>query len=86
MVGHMLGSSVRKEDRVGALHVPVSVRDLSSVEVGSMIIIVNTILVLVGTWFLLVDRGRGMVIGRGWSVVGGVTNHPAGNTEDREEV
>ena len=52
MVGHMLGSSVRKEDRVGALHVPVRVRDLASIEVGSMIIIVNTILVLVRTWFL----------------------------------
>ena len=52
MVGHMLSSSVREEDRVGALHVPVSVRDLSSIEVGSMIIIVNTILVLVRTWFL----------------------------------
>merc|ERR1719411_2038121 len=52
MVGHMLGSSVRKEDRVGALHVPVSVRDLSSIEVGAVIIIVNTIFVLVGTWLL----------------------------------
>ena len=52
MVGHVLGSAVREQDRVGTLHVPVGVRDLSSIEVGSMIIIVNTILVLVGTRFL----------------------------------
>ena len=37
---------------IANLHVPVSVRDLPSVKVGSMIVIVNTILVLVGTRLL----------------------------------
>ena len=35
---------------------------------------------------LLVDRCRGMVVGRSWSVVGGVANHPTGDTDHRKKI
>ena len=43
------------------LNVPVSVRDLASVKVGSVVIIVNSILVLVGTRFLKVKFNMGNI-------------------------
>merc|ERR1712062_596632 len=87
MVFDVLCAAIREQDRVGTLNVPVSVRDLASVKVGSVVIIVNSILVLVGTRFLLVDRGGGVVIGGGRRVVvGGVANHPADNSEYGEKI
>ena len=35
---------------------------------------------------LLVDWCRGVVVGRSWSVVGGVANHPTGHTEHRKKI
>lgn len=55
MVGNVLGAAIRQQDGVGPLHVPVSIRDLASIEVCSMIVIVHTILVLVRAWFLKIS-------------------------------
>ena len=54
----MLSASIRKKDRVRSLDPPGAIRRLAGVEVGPVVVIMHTILVMVGMWLLL--EGRSM--------------------------
>jgi len=60
MVLDMLGPAIRKEDRVGSLYITRTISNLSSIEVGSGILVMHSVLVAVGFRLLLV----------GWCVIG----------------
>merc|ERR1719262_1944140 len=68
MVVDMLGPAVGKSDGVGALHVAVAIGSLASIEVGVVVFIMDTVLIGVGLWVLLVDGG---VVWGGCMVGGG---------------
>merc|ERR1719244_70325 len=63
---HVLGSPVRKEDRVGALDVPGAVSIFAGIEVRSRVIVMNTVLVVVRLRLFFVDgsmmRSRSNVV------------------------
>ena len=71
----MLGPAIRKEDRVGSLYITRTIGHLSSIEVGSRILVVHSILVAVGFGLLLVDRCRGVVRSRSVMSNRGVVNN-----------
>ena len=60
----MLHPAVRQEDAVASLHITVAVTALSSLKVGSAVVVMDAVLVVVRVGSLFVDRGmvyRGMV-------------------------
>ena len=69
MVLDVLGATVREEDVVGSFNIPSSISNFTSIKVGARVIIMDSILILVGFGFFLVDggvvRGRSVVRGRG---------------------
>ena len=93
VVSDVLGSTVREKDGVRSLNrfldivstvnetnldVPVGVGHLASVEVGAVVVIVDSVLELVGGGLLLVDRSRG--------VIGGVASHGTGGPHEGQEI
>merc|ERR1712105_162469 len=65
MIVDMLGPAIRKEDRVGSLYITRTISNLASIEVGSRILIMHSILIAVRFRLLLVHwcmvRDRCMV-------------------------
>ena len=61
MVLHMLDSPIRQQDTVAALHIAIAVISLVGINVGPAVVIMDSILVMVGVWGLLVVRCWGMV-------------------------
>merc|ERR1712212_1263551 len=61
MVLDMLGPAIRKEDRVGSLYITRTIGHLSSIEVGSRILVVHSILVAVGLGLFLVHMCTSMM-------------------------
>merc|ERR1712111_278888 len=73
VISHMLCSSIGEEDRIRTLNISIGIRDLTSVEVSSMVVIMYAIFILIRRGLLLVNRcwcmisrGRGMV---SWGMV-----------------
>merc|ERR1712168_1603328 len=64
MILHVLGSPVRKEDRVGTLDVAGAISIFAGIEVGSCVIVMDTVLVAVRFWLFFVD----------WSMMGSRSN------------
>ena len=65
----VLGPAVGQQDGVGSLHVAAAVSMLAVVEVGAVVVVVDTVLVAVRLGLLLIHgamvRGRGVVGGGG---------------------
>ena len=64
----MLHPSIRQQDTVASLHITVPVTALSSLKVGTAVVVMDTVLVVVRVGSLFVDRGmvyRGMVYRNG---------------------
>ena len=53
----MLHPAVRQQDTVASLHITVTVTALSSVKLGSAVVVMDTVLVVVRVGSLFVDRG-----------------------------
>ena len=53
----MLHPAVRQEDAVASLHITVAVTALSSLKVGSAVVVMDAVLVVVRVGSLFVDRG-----------------------------
>ena len=70
-VGDNLGATIRKGNSVRAAH-GLAIRVLSLGKVGTRVLIVHSILISVGLWGLIIDRG-GMVWGW-WADWGGRGN------------
>jgi len=72
LVGNMLGTAIRKSNRVRSLSVSGTITGLSSVEVGVGVVISNSVGVSVGGGLIRV--GRGMVSGGSMDNRGSVDN------------
>jgi len=57
LVGNMLGTAIRKSNRVRSLSIASTITGLSSVEVGVGVVISNSVGVSVGGWLIRVSRG-----------------------------
>jgi len=72
LVGNMLGTAIRKSNRVRSLSIASTITGLSSVEVGVGVVISNSVGVSVGGGLIRV--GRGMVSGGSMDNRGSVDN------------
>merc|ERR1719228_1777477 len=55
MVVNILGTSIRKSNSVGSFNITITISSLPSIVVSTRIVIMHSVLIAVGSWYILVD-------------------------------